>query len=105
MSAPQRVGALIGPRISRRISAGITPAPGATSRLPVWWGRTDWLEVEVRGTVRGAVDVCRDHHVAPDTVIKVAAAHAEFADAVTGRSCRPTNERLVEVAQCSLSTV
>jgi hypothetical protein len=55
--------------------------------------------------VRGAVDVCRSHHVAPDTVIKVAAAHAEFADSSTGRDCRPTNERLVEVAQCSLSTV
>jgi hypothetical protein len=61
--------------------------------------------VEVRATVREAVDVCRDHHVAPDTVIKVAAAHAEFADSLTGRNCRPTNERLVEAARCSLSTV
>jgi hypothetical protein len=73
--------------------------------LPVWWGRTDWVQVEVRGIVREAVDVCRDHHVAPDTVIKVAAAHAEFADSLTGRNCRPTNERMVEVARCSLSTV
>ena len=73
--------------------------------LPVWWGRADWVQVEVRGIVREAVDVCRDHHIAPDTVIKVAAAHAEFADSLTGRNCRPTNERLLEVAQCSLSTV
>jgi hypothetical protein len=103
VSAPLR--ALSAPVTSRRVSAGITPAPGATSSLLVWWGRADWVDVEVRTTVREAIDVCRDHHVAPDTVIKVAAAHAEFADALTGRNCRPTNERLVEVAQCSLSTV
>lgn len=55
--------------------------------------------------MRDNLDVCRAHHVAPDTVIKVAEGMAEFADARTGRDCRPTNERLVEVAQCSLSTV
>lgn len=103
MSAPLR--AFSAPVTSRRVSAGITPAPGSTSSLLVWWGRADWVNVEVAGTVREAVDVCRDHHVAPDAVIRVAAGHAEFADAATGRSCRPTNERLVEVAGYSLSTV
>lgn len=103
MSAPLR--ALSAPVPSRRVSAGIKPAPGSTSRHTVWWGRAHWLEVDVRGTVREAADVCRDHHVAPDTVIKVAEAHAEFADAQTGRDCRPTNERVREVARCSQSTV
>lgn len=105
MTAPARLGTLMGPSRSRRVSAGITPAPGTTSRLPVWWGRADWIDVEVHSTVRDAVEVCRDHHIAPDTVIKVAKAHAESADALTGRNCRPTNKRLLEVAQCSLSTV
>jgi hypothetical protein len=93
------------PVCSRRVSAGITPAPGTTSRLPVWWGRTDWLEVEVRGALREHVDVCRAHHVSPDTVLTVARAMAGFADAITGRDCRPTNERMTEAARCSLSTV
>lgn len=102
MTAPARVGAVLGPIRSRRISAGFTPSPGATSRLLVWWGRADWIE-EVRGAL--TAEVCRDHHVARDTVVKVARGMAEFADSRTGRDCRPTNERLVEVAQCSLSTV
>lgn len=90
---------------SRRIPAGITPPPGALGRLPVWWGRTDWLEVEVAGALREHRDVCREHHVDPDTVYAVARAHAGYADARTGRGCRPTNERLVADARCSLSTV
>ena len=93
------------PVCSRRVSAGITPAPGTTSRLPVWWGRTDWIEVEVRGALREHPDVCADFHVAADTVLSVARAMAAYADAQTGRNCRPTNERLVEAAKCSLSTV
>lgn len=102
MTAPAQLGGLL-PRCSRRVSAGITPAPGTTSRLPVWWGPTDWVEVDVRGALTEAV--CREHHVAHDTVLSVARAMARFADRATGRGCRPTNERLVEAAQCSLSTV
>jgi hypothetical protein len=93
------------PVCSRRVSAGITPAPGTTSRLPVWWGRTDWLEVEVRGALREHPEVCKAHRIAPDTVRAVAAAHAAFADSRTGRDCRPTNERVMAAAQCSLSTI
>lgn len=90
---------------SRRVPAGITPPPGSLGRLTVWWGRTDWLEVEVAGALREHRDLCREHHVDPDTVYAVARAMAGFADARTGRNCRPTNERLVAAAHCSLSTV
>jgi hypothetical protein len=90
---------------TRHVSAGITPPPGATSRLTVWWGRIDWLEVEVRGALREHLELCRAHHVAPDTVYAVARAMAGYADARTGRDCRPTNERLVADVRCSLSTV
>lgn len=55
--------------------------------------------------VRANRDVCREHHVAPDTVIAVARGMAAFADDRTGRDCRPTNERLVELCRVSLSTV
>jgi hypothetical protein len=87
---------------SRRISAGIRPDPGATSRLPAWWGADDWLQ-----EVREALDVetCREHRIAADTVLSVARAHAAFADYRTGRDCRPTNERLTAAAQVSLSTI
>ena len=94
------------PVTSRRVPAGITPAPGATSAAPAWWGATDWVEVEVRGAVWGEFrDVCRNHHVDPDTVIAVARGHAHYADHKTGRDCRPTNARLVELCRVSLSTV
>ena len=90
---------------SRRVSAGIGPEPGATSAAPAWWGATDWVEVEVRDAVREHRDVCANHHVDPDTVVAVARGHAYFADHKTGRDCRPTNARLVELCRVSLSTV
>jgi DNA-binding transcriptional ArsR family regulator len=90
---------------SRRIGAGVRPAPGATSRRPAWWGAADWIEVEVRGAVAARRDLCRAHHVDPDTVLAVARGMAGFADFRTGRNCRPTNARLVELLRVSLSTV
>lgn len=93
------------PLCSRRISAGITPAPGATSALPVWWSADDWTGLEVPAAVWAHRELCRAHHVAPDTVVAVARGMAAHADAVTGRDCRPTNERLVDVVRVSLSTV
>jgi hypothetical protein len=87
---------------SHRISAGIRPDPGATSRLPSWWGAEDWLS-EVADAL--TVEVCREHRIARDTVLAVARGHAAFADYRTGRECRPTNERLVEVVRVSLSTI
>ena len=87
---------------SRRISAGIRPDAGATSQLPAWWGADDWLQ-EVRDAL--TPEACREFHVAPDTALKVAECMAASADFRTGRDCRPTNERLVAAARCSLSTV
>ena len=73
--------------------------------LPVWWSKDDWTENEVAGALLEHRDLCRQHHVDPDTVLAVARGMAENADLVTGRGCRPTNERLVELVQVSLSTI
>jgi hypothetical protein len=93
------------PRTSRRVSAGIGPAPGTTARLPSWWSATDWVEVEVRDAIDDAHQLCREHHVDPDTVVAVARAMAHFADYRTGRGCRPTNDGLSGVVRASVSTV
>ncbi len=90
---------------SRRVSAGIAPAPGSTARLPSWWSSTDWIDVEVRGALAERRDLCRTHHVEADTVLAVARGMAHYADHRTGRDCRPTNARLVEDVRVSLSTV
>jgi hypothetical protein len=92
------------PITTRRVSAGIHGAPGATSRAPAWWSAEDWT-AEVKTTLRLHRDVCRAHHVEPDTVLAVAGGMAGYADFATGRDCRPTNERLVADVQVSLSTV
>lgn len=96
--------ALNRPITTRRVSAGIHGAPGATSRTPAWWSATDWT-AEVKATLRLHRDVCRAHHVEPDTVLAVARGMASYADYATGRDCRPTNDRLVADVQVSLSTV
>lgn len=87
---------------SRRVSAGIRPDPGATARLPAWWGADDWL-AEVEDALTS--ELCREHRVAPDTALAVARGMAGYADHRTGRGCRPTNERLTEACRVSLSTV
>jgi hypothetical protein len=89
---------------TRRVSAGIHGAPGATSRRPAWWSAEDWA-AEVKTTLQLHRDVCRAHHVEPDTVLSVARGMASYADYSTGRDCRPTNDRLVADVQVSLSTV
>lgn len=93
------------PVSSRRVSAGIRPDAGATSRLPAWWGADDWLAVEVPAALDARPEVLADHHVSRDAVLAVARGMATFADHRTGRDCRPTNERLVTLLRCSLSTV
>lgn len=75
------------------------------SKLPVWWSSTDWTELEVPAAVWAHRDLCREHHVEPDTVVAVARGMAGFADTVTGRDCRPTNARLREVCRVSQSTI
>lgn len=93
------------PLLAPRPSVGLSPAPGSQGTLPVWWSAADWTQLEVPAAVWAHRDLCREHHVAPDTVVAVARGMAAFADSKTGRDCRPTNERLVDVARCSLSTV
>jgi hypothetical protein len=93
------------PVSSRRVSAGIRPDAGATSQLPAWWGAEDWLTHEVPAALDARPEVLRECHVSRDAVEAVARGMAAFADHRTGRDCRPTNDRLVELLRCSLSTV
>jgi DNA-binding transcriptional ArsR family regulator len=94
------------PVCSRHVAAGVVPDPGATSAAPAWWGDADWLaEVAAALDAPTGVELLRQHHVARDTALKVAEGHAAHADFRTGRDCRPTNARLVEVCRMSLSTV
>jgi hypothetical protein len=90
------------PVCSRRVSAGIRPDPGAEAQLPAWWSADDWL-ADVADALTD--ELCRAHHVAPDTVLTVARGMAGFADFRTGRGCRPTNARLLAVCRLSLSTL
>src|SRR4051812_50075795 len=79
------------PVCSRRVGAGVCPAPGATSRRPAWWSAEDWAEVEVRGAVNERRDLCRAHHVDPDTVLAVAPGMAPFSDHPARRDPPPPN--------------
>lgn len=90
---------------SRRVSAGVRPEPGATSRRPAWWSAEDWAQLEVPAAVWAHRDLCRAHHVDPDTVVAVARGMARYADHRTGRDCRPGNARLLEVLRLSRSTL
>src|SRR3982750_2368897 len=49
--------------------------------------------------------LCPTPHVDPHTVLSLARGMAYYADHRTGRDCRPTNTRLVELVRVSLSTV
>src|SRR3954468_11609554 len=99
------LSAVPAPGCSRRIGAGVRPAPGATSRRPAWWSAEDWIEAEVRDAVAEHRDLWRAHHVDPDTVLAVAGGMAGFAVFRPGRDCRPTNAGLVALLRLSLSTV
>lgn len=92
-----------GRTIGRHIAAGLDPAPGVYSRIPVWSCRDRWLDAVRVALADGRI--CRECHVLPATVLAVARGHARFADGATGRTCRPTNGRLVESCRVSLSTV
>src|SRR3954464_13286364 len=85
------------PVSSRRIGAGVRPAPGATSRRPAWWSADDWVEAEVRDAGDGRRGRCRAYHVDLDTVLAATRGKAGFADFRTGRDYRPTNAGLVEL--------
>jgi hypothetical protein len=87
------------------VSAAVASVAGATSRLPAWWGANDWLELEVAGALDERPELLRVHHVSRAAVLKTAEKMAAYADHRTGRGCRPTNELLVTLCQCSLSTV
>lgn len=90
---------------SRRVCAGLKAPPGACSLLPAWWGREHWLNVDVWCGLAARPDWCREEHVNADTAVRVARAHAGYADKATGRSCRPTNERIAAELQVSVRTV
>lgn len=96
--APRAFGA----RYGRRIAAGIHAPPGAAARAPAWWGRDHWCTVEVPVALAVNRAAARRWHVEPDTAKRVARVMARYADRITGRDCRPTNDRLAAEAFVSV---
>lgn len=75
--------------------------------VPCWHGRTAWLShVKIAYTRRYKdIRTYLSGGVSLDAVVRVAEAMSSFADASTGRGCRPTNRRLVSMSRCGLRTV
>lgn len=78
----------------RRVSAGLSPAPGTYARLPAWHGPKHWPKVEVPVAIALHPGVPRRFNVAEHTMRLLALKMAGHADFATGRGCRPTNARL-----------
>ncbi len=80
-------------------------APGTYAQVPAWRSRAHWLDEVLPAAASQGWRVLRSHHIAPDTFIRIMAAHAQHADDDTGRGCIPTVEHLQELARCSERTV
>lgn len=92
------------PRWVQRPQRLVLP-PGTYGRVPAWRSRAHWLEEVLPAAVVRGRGVLRRHHIAPDTFVRVMAAHAQHADDDTGRGCTPTVEHIQTLAGCSERTV
>lgn len=112
-----------GDRRANRIHAALPQLPGYTpairldlgehpwSGIPCWSGRAErWVHFTVPTAYRLRYDsdvrpVMPGNPIALKTLLRVAAARAEFADHRTGRNCRASNATLAAVAGVSVRTV
>lgn len=92
------------PRWAQRPQRLVLP-PGTYGRVPAWRSRAHWLDVVLPAAVIRGRGVLRSHHIAPDTFVRIMAAHAQHADDDTGRGCTPTVEHIQTLAKCSERTV
>jgi hypothetical protein len=73
--------------------------------VPAWRSRAHWLDEVLPAAAAHGRAVLRSHHIAPDTFVRIMAAHAQHADDDTGRGCTPTVEHIQTLAGCSERTV
>lgn len=92
------------PRWAQRPQRLVLP-PGTYGSVPAWRSRAHWLDTVLPAAVLRGRGVLRNHHIAPDTFVRIMAAHAQHADDDTGRGCTPTVEHLQTLAACSERTV
>jgi hypothetical protein len=76
-------------------------------QIPCWINREHWLSVvaAILATERGRAARRSVRRVAEQTVLRVAEAHAVFADAATGRHCRASVESIAERAGVGTESV
>lgn len=78
----------------------------ASPQLPMWTSREGWIS-ELSGWLAAdeGLGHCRQFHVKPQLVLRVAMALAAHADHGTGRHCAVTNATVARAAACSERTV
>jgi hypothetical protein len=80
--------------------------PGFYHHTPAWPNPHRWHHaLDQWAASRAGQRACAGHHIAPDTVLRVAAALADYADHDTGRRCAPAQATLAELLDCSVKTI
>ncbi|OFV72800.1 hypothetical protein RERY_66160 [Rhodococcus erythropolis] len=91
----------------RGTSWALPVEPSEQSRVPIWSGRAEWLRQlrhQVTGTEHGRAALS-SHHIAADTLMACANAHAHFADTRTGRGVTASKALIADHSQVSNSTI
>lgn len=91
----------------RGTSWALPVEPSEQSRVPIWSGRAEWLRqlrYQVTETERGRAALAANH-IAVDTLMTCANAHARFAETRTGRGVTASKARIAEHAGASASTI
>ncbi|PCK23181.1 Rep protein [Rhodococcus qingshengii] len=91
----------------RGTSWALPVEPSEQSRVPIWSGRTEWLRQlrhQVTETDHGRAALAAQH-IAVDTLMACANAHARFAETRTGRGVTASKALIAEHAGVSNSTI
>lgn len=81
--------------------------PSEQSRVPIWSGRAEWLRQlrhQVTATEDGRAALAKEH-LAVDTLMACANAHARFAETQTGRGVTASKARIADHAGVSDTTL
>lgn len=97
------------PAVGRVCAISLDLADCSWAPIPAWFGAQRWLagipEVYERHYLDRVAPHMPANPVSLDSVLRVAAARAQFADHTTGRNCRPTNATLARLTGLSERTV
>ncbi|OYD61324.1 hypothetical protein [Rhodococcus sp. OK302] len=91
----------------RGSSWALPVTPSEQSRVPIWSGRTEWLRQlrhQVTATEGGRAALAKEH-LAVDTLMACANAHARFAETQTGRGVTASKARIADHAGVSDTTL